>query len=672
MNRDRVYDFYAKEAEQFKDRKPLPDLLPQYPGLDSGKYGHWGNQDDVLWTDGRWNDTDLGSLMSGVFRGGGVTVVKGVCVRLGGKEDVSACFDPMTLQFASVWNGGFIHFDPHRHGFMAGVLMTGKPIMRELATRSAEPFVYHGFYRSGNDVVFAYQRGGKEYLTSAMLDEDGHFTEVTAPVAEHPLRAALKGGPAQWPQWLPVKGILGDHKPYAIDTLPLPVVNPWKTLFFVSGHDFFSNGDAAICTMTGEVWLCRGIDEGLQHLRWKRYATGLHQPLGLKIVDDKVCVLGRDQITRLHDLNGDDEADFYECVSNAQITSPSGHDFITGLEKDAQGRFYFASGNQGVSRVQPGQAVEVLATGFRNPNGMGLSEDGTLTSCVQEGDWTPASAVCQIPLDGKEHYFGYGGPKPGKVIEPPLVYLPRGEDNSCGGQCFTHSDQWGPLGGQLIHFSSGAATHFLVLRENIDGLWQGAAVVLPGDFMSGLQQGRIRPQDGQLYVSGLFGWGTYAPADGCFQRVRYTGGPAHLPIKLETHENGVLITFSDPLDRKVAENSTSHFAQCWNYHYAASYGSPELSLRWPSQPGHDPLPIRSAHVLEDGRTLFLEIPLLTPANQVHLHVTPAPGVTQDVFLTVHRMGKPFTQFVGYQPEPKAANRGPANRGECVCRGSSEA
>jgi len=38
----------------------------------------------------------------------------------------------------------------------------------------------------------------------------------------------------------------------------------------------------------------------------------------------------RDQITCLHDLNGDDGADFYECVTNAMTTSPGGHSFITG------------------------------------------------------------------------------------------------------------------------------------------------------------------------------------------------------------------------------------------------------------------------------------------------------------------------------------------------------
>ena len=61
------------------------------------------------------------------------------------------------------------------------------------------------------------------------------------------------------------------------------------------------------------------------------------RPWGSSSSDDKVYVLGRDQITCLHDSNGDGEADFYECFSNAYATSTAGHDFICGLERDASG-----------------------------------------------------------------------------------------------------------------------------------------------------------------------------------------------------------------------------------------------------------------------------------------------------------------------------------------------
>ena len=68
-------------------------------------------------------------------------------------------------------------------------------------------------------------------------------------------------------------------------------------------------GNDAVCTVHGDVWLVRGIDETLERIEWKRFATGLFQPLGLKIVDDKVYVVCRDQIAILHDTNNDGEAD---------------------------------------------------------------------------------------------------------------------------------------------------------------------------------------------------------------------------------------------------------------------------------------------------------------------------------------------------------------------------
>ncbi len=51
----------------------------------------------------------------------------------------------------------------------------------------------------------------------------------------------------------------------------------------------------------------------------------------------------------------------------------------------------------------------------------------------------------------------------------------------------------------------------------------------------------------------MTGWGTYTPADGSFQRVRYTGDPVQLPVALHARENGMLVTFSSPVDRAVVE-----------------------------------------------------------------------------------------------------------------------
>ena len=60
----------------------------------------------------------------------------------------------------------------------------------------------------------------------------------------------------------------------------------------------------------------------------------------------------------------------------------------------------------------------------------------------------------------------------------------------------------GRSAGRLVHFSFGACTHFLVLRDEVAGQLQGAVVPLVGDFRSGVHRGRFSPADGQLYVSG--------------------------------------------------------------------------------------------------------------------------------------------------------------------------
>ncbi len=644
VNRDRVFDYYAKEAMEFMGHQPAPVMLPSYPGLDGGSQGHWGNQNDaVTWKDGRWDKADHGVLFSGVFRGAGLTIPKAVCVRKGTE---AACFDPLTLSFPVRWTGDFIKLGDGRHGFGGGANMAGKLSLKTLAEKPKGDWKYHGFYRHGERTIFAYNKGGSEYLADAWEGEQ----------PAEKLAAFTKGGPAQWPAWLETTGKLGTQQPFATDTVLPPFKNPYGTLFFITGIDFFKDGTAAVCTMTGEVWLVKGLDAQFDHVRWKRFATGLHHALGVKIIDDKLYVLGRDQITRLHDLNGDGEADFYECVNNAMTTSPGGHDFIVGLDADAQGRFYTSSGNQGVLRLSDSNKVEVLATGLRNPNGITVTPDGKfILSNVQEGNWTPASAVCQVEVGRNEGtHFGSGGLKPSGMNTLPILQLPRGEDNSCGGQIFLSESGWSGLkgDGNFLHFSFGTGSAWLVSRQLLEGVWQSAAVKITGNFMTGPQHGRFGPHDGHLYVSGMVGWGSYTPEDGALHRVRHTGGEYPTLIGHEARDNGVLLRFNRVVDASFAAKASSHFAQCWNYLFGPAYGSPEYSVKYPDSIGHDPLEIRSAHVVEQGRAIFLEIPQLTPANQIHLHVGVMPVRSQDVFLTAHHLGKPYTDYPGYVAVPK--------------------
>ncbi|MBI3463784.1 MAG: TIM barrel protein [Planctomycetes bacterium] len=683
INRDRIYDFYAKEADHFRRQTPVPPLLPQFPGLDGGTLGHWGNQTEQDWVDDRWNDTVLGPVQCGVFHGKGVTVPRGVCVRLGDRGELAACFDPDTLTYAAVWRvegDRYVRFSDVRHGFLGGLTPNGRlqPITDGSApTTLDKQSKYLGFYQHDGRIIFAYRIGETTYLDAPWASDDGHLQRVVAPADQHPLKHAVQGGQRQWEWEFEAAGELGRHGPFAVDTIPLPFDNPWKAMLFCGGHDFLPDGSALVCTMQGDVWHVTGLGAALQHVGWRRFAAGLHHALGLVIDSDGIFVLGRNQITRLHDLNQDGEADFYECFSRAFATSSAGHDFICGLERDAEGRFYTASGNQGLVRISAdGQQAEVLATGFRNPDGVCLSPDGTATVPCSEGDWTPASMICAVPLSGAATvdssavpFFGYGGPRNGNPPELPLIYLPRALDNSSGSQVAITGAAWKPLAGNMVHLSYGAGTGYLLLTDEVRGQRQGAVVPLDTEFRSGAHRGRFHPIDGQLYVTGMGGWGTYTPDDGCFHRVRFMPGDgepggvrtevANLPRAFHVHENGILLTFISPLKQESVEQAENHFAQCWNYRYSSGYGSPELSPSHPGTPGHDPLTIASAHLVGD-RSLFLEIPDLQPVNQLHLSIgldrddssLPRSARRCELFLTVHALDAAFTGFPGYQPRAK--------------------
>jgi hypothetical protein len=486
--------------------------------------------------------------------------------------------------------------------------------------------------------------------TKARLADFNAFAESTRQAED--LSPLTKPGPARWTETITTRGNVGPGPgPFVIDTLTLPYENPYKALMFLSGHDFFSNGDAAVCTLHGDVWRVSGIDDRLEKLIWKRMATGLFQPLGLRIVNDLVYVIGRDQITRLHDSNNDGETDFYENFHNGMVTSEGGHDYVACLETDRIGNFYYLD-PLGLHRISSdGLRGETVATGWRNPNGLSVGPDGAITVSSQEGEWTPASFISEVKPRG---FYGYGGPQVTAErplgYDPPLSWIPRYLDNSSGGAAWVPRDHWGPLGGQLLHLSYGQCQMMLVLRDVVDGQTQGAIAPIKGRFLSGIMRGRFRSQDSQLYLTGLRGWVTSALREGCFQRLRYTGEKLLMPVAFHAHRNGLRLTFSEPLDRALASDPDSYGLEQWNYRYAAAYGSKEYSARGADVEGHDPVELRRATLLEDGRTVFLEIADLKPVMQLQVQYNLADQagaiIRGKLIATLNRLGPAF------EPAPK--------------------
>ncbi len=486
------------------------------------------------------------------------------------------------------------------------------------------------------------------------------------------VRTSPKGGPARWPEAVVTQGVLSkETAAYVVDKLTLPEKNPWNANLRVGGMDFFADGTrAAVCTWDGDVWIVSGIDETLEKLTWKRFATGLYQPLGLRIVDDTIYTVGHDQITRLRDLDGDGEADFYECFNNDWELTTAFHTFCFDLQTDPLGNFYFGfnspvrSGGGGFNKItahhgcilkvsKDGSRLDVYATGFRANNGIGVGPNGEVVSGDNEGTWVPKCPLHWVKpgsfngvVDSAHRPLNSAKGKPDPSEQPkPICWMPKDVDNSSGGQVWVTSGKWGPFKGDLLHTSYGTSSLFKVLMEDVEGQKQGGVVKFPVRFTSSAMRPRFNPKDGQLYVAGLRGWQSNAAREGGFDRVRYTGAPVTMPTGLHVTKAGVSITFTGTLDRETAESVDRYSVSVWNYHWTSNYGSGDYSTREsadaPKKKGdaHDPVGVKSAKLSADGRTVTLELDDVKPVMQMKiafkLSAADKSPVNYDIHNTIH-------------------------------------
>ncbi|MCC7063099.1 MAG: hypothetical protein IT456_09865 [Planctomycetes bacterium] len=464
------------------------------------------------------------------------------------------------------------------------------------------------------------------------------------------LRAAVvpplptKPGKARWGDAIVTKGEVGAADgAFAVDTITIPFDNRFGSRMRTGAFDLFSDGRAALSTWNGDVWIVSGIDDKLEKLEWKRFATGLFDPLGLRIVDDVVYVHGRDGITRLHDENGDGEADFYECFNNQINITHAFHEFAFDLQTDTEGNFYFSKaapvnpGGRGFQTIAPhhgtilklskdGSQLETIASGLRAPNGIGVSPTGIVTSGDNEGTFMPR---CRLNWIEKPGYYAGVKDTAQRANVPdqpdlPLCWMPMEVDNSSGGQVWVTGAGWADLQGRLLHLSYGTCSTYLVLPERVNGQMQGGVVRLPANFSSSCMRGRFSQKDGQLYVVGFQGWQTSAAKEGGFHRVRRTDNPLGVPVALSTCEKGVYVTFAEALDPETAKDPGSFGVEIWNYLYSPNYGSPELSVLHPERKveqgkqNRDPLTVTAASLSPDGKTVFLAIDGMQPVQQMKI------------------------------------------------------
>jgi glucose/arabinose dehydrogenase len=487
------------------------------------------------------------------------------------------------------------------------------------------------------------------------------------------LHTFTKGGPGIWKQTVETKVILGkDDAPYALDTYEVPFQNPYRSLMRIGGFDFMPDGKTAVLsTWSGDVWSVSDISGSPEKVTWKRIASGLFEPLGLKVRDGEIFVHCRDGLWHLKDLNGDGEIDFYEVFNNDIHNNAFFHEFAFDLQADKEGNFYFAKagpvnpGGSGFQRPmsehngtlmkvsKDGKYLEVIATGFRAPNGIGVNpETGQVTTGDNEGTWVPMCPINWITpgyfggvVDTAHKDMKSTKKTPDLSERPkPICWMPKNVDNSGGGQTWCYSDSWGPFKGNLLHTSYGTCSLFNVMYEFVDGQIQGGVTKFPLRFTSGMNRPRFSPFDGQLYISGLTGWQSSGAQEGALHRVRYTGKPVNMANGLHVTKTGVDITFTGALNPKSATDAGNWSVEQWNYEWAEHYGTQFFSVADPTKKGNaarDIVEIKEIKLSPDGKTVSIELAKVRPVMQMNIkyNINAADGsaIKSEIFNTIHKV-----------------------------------
>ncbi len=167
---NRVVDFYSRQAAGFLagSRAVPADVLPQFPGLDGGGFGHWGQNPEDVSFDRSLNEADTGNVVVQLTHHFGRVTAKAVNVLLDPARKFTVLYDPLKLTVTDAWQGGFVNWGFVRFGLMEGVRAGGEAIwpMAGAGWRfgGGEQLVYRGYHRAGLDVVFETAVGSARVL----------------------------------------------------------------------------------------------------------------------------------------------------------------------------------------------------------------------------------------------------------------------------------------------------------------------------------------------------------------------------------------------------------------------------------------------------------------------------------------------------------------------------
>jgi hypothetical protein len=416
------------------------------------------------------------------------------------------------------------------------------------------------------------------------------------------LWAAFLAGPLQAQVPGDRSKLVAPHPGYTLATLMPQGLQPG-----VSGMDFLSDGRLVLCTWggnhlaltppsrKGEIYIVSNVDaDDVAKVTYTRFATGLQEPLGLKVVNDTVYISERQALAALYDKNKNGALDSGEYRKVAAYASGAErHEFFFGLlYKD--GWFY---GAHSLSLIAGGPAAvpqpnanrgtylrvdkntgrtEYLSGGAREPFGWVMNPEGEMFSTDVQGTWNPFSSFTQV-RPGR--FYGHpqidqSPPSPYDKLpyNPPAVMLPQSELANAPGQPVYVKD--GIFQGQYLY---GDVTYGGIQRiflEKAAGEYQGCALRFSAGFIGGVGRliwapngdlivGEVGDPDGNWHEPGKKPYG--------LQRLRPNGKTVFEMLSVRSRPKGMEIEFTQPAAAD-ADQAVHYEVDTWKYQRTASYG----------------------------------------------------------------------------------------------------
>jgi len=194
--------------------------------------------------------------------------------------------------------------------------------------------------------------------------------------------------------------------------------SPEGTLLEVGGLCTMPDGNLAISTRRGDVYIVENPTSAKPYFR--KFASGLHEALGIAYKNGSLYVAQRGELTRLFDSNMDGKADVFETIY-AWPLSGNYHEYSYGPKIAPDGSF-FVTLNLGFGDVwwsgtsfvpwrgwtlhlfEDGR-MEPWATGMRSPCGISMI-DGELYYTDNQGDWVGSGSIMKV---NKGNFMGHPG-----------------------------------------------------------------------------------------------------------------------------------------------------------------------------------------------------------------------------------------------------------------------